>query len=69
MTRDEIDALETIRCRLSHTEAICGKLLEQDDSELAEAMRGVRYLIEDAVMKLEKMIDPIVGTSREASSG
>lgn len=64
MTRDEIDALETIRCRLNYTEAICGKLVEHDESELGEAVRGIRYLIEDAVMGLDKMIDPIIGSSR-----
>lgn len=58
MTRDELEALETIRCRLSHTEAICGKLIENDESELGEAVRGVRYLIEDAVMGLDNLLQP-----------
>lgn len=60
MTRDEIDALETIRCRLNYTEAICGLMLEHDESQLGEAMRGVRYLIEGAVIGLDKMLDPLL---------
>lgn len=57
MTTRDREALEALRRRLSHAEAICGLLTEQDTSELGEAMRGVRLLIEDGTMALDRIID------------
>ena len=57
MTLRDREALEALRRRLSHAEAICGLLTEQDTSELGEAMRGIRLLIEDGTMALDRIID------------
>lgn len=69
MTRGEMEALDVIRCRLNYTEAMCDLLCEHDQSRLGEALRGIRYLIEDAVLDLDRMIDPIIGTSGAAEAG
>lgn len=63
MTFRDFEALEALRRRLSHAEAICGLLTEQDTSELGEAMRGVRLLIEDGTMALDRIIDANGGAS------
>ena len=57
MTLRDREGLEALRRRLSHAEAICGLLTEQDTSELGEAMRGVRLLIEDGTMALDRIIE------------
>lgn len=56
MTVNDRDALDALRRRLSHAEAICGLLTENDTTELGEAIRGVRLLVEDGVCALDHII-------------